>query len=150
MKYTPVPNDQYTDKMAKRDKRVINKAIKEAMSNSTQNDHETHTACIDRIMKEGAGAACCYCSPHKGCTLYVKPSTQNDYEHDYVVDIVNIVGVTIDASQYKKIDKILADARKAERDICRKVYVRNAAFAEYGISDEKAGKEFDKVFQELL
>jgi len=115
MKYTPVPNDQYTDKMAKRDKRVINKAIKEAMSNSTQNDHETHTACIERIRKEGASSTCCYCDPHEGCTLGMKP-TQNDWEHDYVMDIINIVGVMTTATQYGKIDKILtdllADARK--------------------------------------
>ena len=87
------------------------------MSNSTQNDHETHTACIGRIKKEGASSTCCYCNPHEGCTIGMKP-TQNDYEHDYVVDIVNIVGVTIDASQYKKIDKILADARK---EVCREI-----------------------------
>ena len=47
------------------------------------------------------------------------------------------------------VEKLRADARKAERDICRKVYIRNAAFAEYGISDEKAGKEFDDVLATL-
>lgn len=45
-----------------------------------------------------------------------KPSTQNDWEHDYVMDIINIVGVMTTATQYGKIDKILtklrADARK--------------------------------------
>lgn len=48
---------------------------------STQNDHETHTACIERIKKEGASATCCHCNPHDGCTLEMKP-TQNDwYDH---------------------------------------------------------------------
>lgn len=37
------------------------------MSNYTQ--HETHTACIDRIKKEGASVTCCDCNPHEGCTL---------------------------------------------------------------------------------
>lgn len=49
------------------------------MSNSTQNDHETHTACIGRIKKEGASSTCCYCNPHEGCTLGIKP-TQNKYK----------------------------------------------------------------------
>lgn len=43
------------------------------MSNSTQNDHETHTSCIDRINIRGASATCCYCDPHEGCTLGINP-----------------------------------------------------------------------------
>lgn len=48
------------------------------MSNSTQNDHETHTACIERIKKEGASATCCHCNPHDGCTLEMKPAQNNE------------------------------------------------------------------------
>lgn len=51
------------------------------LDTSTQNNHETHTACIERIKKEGASATCCHCNPHDGCTLEMKP-TQNDwYDH---------------------------------------------------------------------
>ncbi len=54
----------------------VNRWVKK---DSTQNDHETHTACIERIRKEGASSTCCYCDPHEGCTLGMKP-TQNDWE----------------------------------------------------------------------
>lgn len=56
------------------------------MSNSTQNDHETHTACIGRIKKEGASSTCCYCNPHEGCTIGMKP-TQNECPA-YVPDLI--------------------------------------------------------------
>lgn len=59
------------------------------MSNSTQNDHETHTACIGRIKKEGASSTCCYCNPHEGCTIGMKP-TQNDWEKRFDEEFPNL------------------------------------------------------------
>ena len=41
------------------------------MSNSTQN--ETHSVCDERLAREGGKATCCYCDPHEGCTLGMKP-----------------------------------------------------------------------------
>ena len=170
MKYTPVPNDQYTDKMAKRDKRVINKAIKEAMSNSTQNNYKNipeeekkyqdkgianqanktstqnevlytawycpnggekykaHFVChmatqkdIDRHLME-CTLAKSQDKPYPGKFIPVdrlpeaSKTLQEDHEHDYVMDILMIMGVMTTATQYGKIDKILtklrADARK--------------------------------------
>lgn len=39
------------------------------MSNSTQNDHETHNVCNERLEREGGKATCCDCDTHEGCTL---------------------------------------------------------------------------------
>lgn len=105
------------------------------MSNSTQNDHETHTACIGRIKKEGASSTCCYCNPHEGCTIGMKP-TQNDWAKEILFNLENLIvdigtqvtddykdknglyeGMSIknvrSRDKYKKIfTKLLADARK--------------------------------------
>lgn len=32
---------------------------------------ETHTACNERLSKEGSQIKCCYCNPHKGCKLFI-------------------------------------------------------------------------------
>lgn len=84
------------------------------MSNST---HETHTACIERIRKEGASSTCCYCNPHEGCTLGIKP-TQNDWADAFRtkfegknVPMNSVHPIMID-SQIIYIQTLLADARK--------------------------------------
>ena len=76
---------------------------------STQNNHETHTACIERIKKEGASATCCHCNPHDGCTLEMKP-TQNDWEVRFNDRFLNNWGTLLDIKHF--IRKELADARR--------------------------------------
>ena len=44
---------------------------------STQNDHETHNVCNERLEREGGKATCCDCDPHEGCTLGDK-GTRNE------------------------------------------------------------------------
>jgi len=118
MKYIPIPNDQYTDKMAKRDKRVINKAIKEAMSNSTQN--ETHNVCNERLAKEGGQARCCDCEPHEGCTLGIKP-TQNDWESQLSRSLKSM-GLGMSGSQAEWIfDFVRQQKADARKEVIQKV-----------------------------
>lgn len=79
------------------------------MSNSTQNDHETHTACIERIKKEGASATCCHCNPHDGCTLEMKP-TQNDWAED--LNYFDFKSIEDRDKCLAWIETLLADARR--------------------------------------
>ncbi len=81
------------------------------MSNST---HETHTACIERIRKEGASSTCCYCDPHEGCTLGIKP-TQNDWEEwkeNFLQYLSKWSYITADEELDKGKEILLAHARK--------------------------------------
>ena len=105
----------------------------EPMSNSTQNDKQKVTRAdikVTMTFYPREGTQCGYCGissfahRHKAGSLPkdferlpdASKTLQEDHEHDYVMDILMIMGVMTTATQYGKIDKILtklrADARK--------------------------------------
>lgn len=47
-------------------------------------------------------------------------------------------------------ERVKEEGRREERAMCRKIYIDGADWAEWGISDEGAGVEFDKAVEVAL
>lgn len=49
----------------------------------------------------------------------------------------------------KRVSSLLTNKIKEERAICRKIFIDNVDWSEWGVSDEEAGEDFDEARKEL-
>lgn len=105
-------------------------------------DNETHTACQNRLDKEGGKATCCYCRPHTDCNL--NSQKPQSWDNEWSAKLFN-------ASADKQIKFIAEQIREAEERGKDLVYKSDGLKQVVNEAKAKARKEgANEVIQEAV